>query len=152
GQGLQLHDLSTGQPVSPVLAGEDQPPGLRQWPYQASCAGFSTDGRLFFVVRPDQGPQRRQFRARVYDVATGAAVGQPVLADYAGLAGAAVSTDGSRFLLVGGAGDHAPGEINMVVRLWDTRTGQPIATLSDLGKDHLGAIEAAFSPDGRLVV
>ena len=59
------------------------------------------------------------------------------------------------FLMVAGLGRHAaPGEfsVNMAVRLWDTQTGQLVATLSEFDKDRLGPIEAAFSPDGRLVV
>jgi WD40 repeat protein/tetratricopeptide (TPR) repeat protein len=157
GAGLQVHDLATGRPVSPVFAGDNAlPPGFRRWPYEASCMGFGSDGRLLFVVRPDKGPQRRHFQVQVYEVATGAAVGQPLLvADSVGLSGAAVSPDGSRFLLVAGLGRHAaPGEFsaNMAVRLWDTQTGQLIATLSEFDKDRLGPLEAAFSPDGRLVV
>jgi WD40 repeat protein len=105
---------------------------------------FSADGNLLAAVFGDRnfdfGRDKNPVVA-VYEVATGALLGQFKLAE--GTAhSAALSPDG-RLLAAGSDG----GKKN-AVRVWDVYTGQ---VLADLEGHSAGVLSVAFSPDGKLL-
>jgi WD40 repeat protein len=118
-------------------------------PFQAKvragmALGFSPDSRLLAVGEGTIRDPVAASRLRVWDLTTGR-----VTATLPGLAGfvstATYSPDGR--LLAATSGDldeRIPGRI----QLWDTTTGKPHPPLPDL----YGRIDAAFSPDGRVLV
>jgi WD40 repeat protein/tetratricopeptide (TPR) repeat protein len=153
-QGLQIHDPATGRPVSPPFAVEVPPLNPGRGPNRSAGLTFSADGRMLLVLHQgrgfDDGPRRLD--ARVYDAATGAPVGQPVVTDFGALSDAAVSPDGRQLVLARDSRTDPPEKSSLMVQLWDTDTGQVKAMLSDLAKDKSSLIDVEFSPDGRLVV
>lgn len=133
----ELRDFTRVTPLAPplrvgVLPRTKPTVGLQ-------TAVLSADGKKVVTCSSDG-------LARVWDAATGAAVGPPLA--HEGIAGAlsppAITTDGTRMLTLRRAGGDYAGIV------WDTAKGQE---LSRLGKHPHGnsVVSAAISPDGKRV-
>jgi WD40 repeat protein len=97
-------------------------------------AAFSPDGKR--IVTATTG-----WTARIWDVATGQPIGQPLRGHNADVWTAAFSPDGKRVVTASNDG---------TARLWDATTGRPIGQPLT---GHEKAVErAAFSPDGHRIV
>jgi len=102
------------------------------YPTPATSVVFSPDGSLLTATQ--SGLVQR------WNVATGVAIGQPVLASSSGISSLSLTPEGSQFATSGGDGS---------VKLWSTSTLQQFG--SDFPKGPGGGT-AAFSPDGKTLV
>lgn len=93
-------------------------------------AAFSPDGRWVLTASQDG-------TARVWDTASGKALGTQPLKHDAAVNCAIFSPDGKRVLT--GSDDHT-------ARVWDTYTGQPLSDPLNLGRP---VIHVAYAPDGQ---
>ncbi len=120
------------QPVTPryktVITGDRGRP-IPSWVREYLAASFSPDGRLVIVGCADA-------TARIFDVATGREVVQPLRHDN-WVRAVAFGPDNRRVV----TGSH-----DMTARLWDATTGEPLTP----PLRHSGEVIAvAISPDGR---
>jgi WD40 repeat protein len=107
--------------------------GAEQWSPVTSVA-FSPDGHRIVAGSFDNS-------VRVWDAATGQAVGQPFTGHTASVMGVAFSPDGHRIASV---------SADNTVRVWDAATGQLVG---EPLTGHTGAVQdVAFSPDGTRIV
>jgi DNA-binding beta-propeller fold protein YncE len=97
---------------------------------------FGPDGPRVVLRFNDEG--QKQYFARVYDLASGAAVSPPLPHDGT-VRDAALSPDGKRVVTL----------LDKTVRVWDAATGE---ALTPPLKHEYSVRHAAFSPDGKKVV
>lgn len=117
--------------------GESLPPvDAEQWIWRTAC---SANGQRFMTGSVTWNSTRHQNAARVWDIASGAAIGQP-LEHREPVWGVALSADGH--LAVTGSEDHD-------AALWNVDTGELIGSRCR----HPARVKAvAISPDGRHVL
>ena len=96
-------------------------------------AAFSPDGKRIITASQDR-------TARIWDAATGKAIGEPLIGHSGTVRSAAFSPDGHRVVT---ASD------DKTARIWDAATGE---LLSELIGHHDIVMSAAYSPDGRRIV
>ncbi|MDS4014332.1 MAG: hypothetical protein RKP46_08240, partial [Candidatus Accumulibacter sp.] len=111
--------------------------GLRLLLEQSSVVtsvAFSPDGRRIVSGSDDN-------TLRLWDAATGAAIGEPLRGHTERVASVAFSPDGRR--IVSGSGDKT-------LRLWDAATGAAIGEPLQGHTEWVSSV--AFSPDGRRIV
>src|SRR5207248_1097176 len=126
-------DAATGRPLSPLLRTRDTILVARLSPDGRRVAtGSGVNGGGDFVDLKGRG------EARVWDVATGRAIGLP-MRHRSAVADLAFSPDGQR---VRTASDDG------TARVWDATTGEPLTPVIRQDGELLAA---SFSPDGRLV-
>ncbi|MEI2740158.1 MAG: WD40 repeat domain-containing protein [Chitinophagaceae bacterium] len=102
--------------------------------FWVTSVAFSPDGRRIVSGSVDH-------TLRLWDAATGAAIGEPLKGHSGSVRSVAFSPDGRR--IVSGSYDNT-------LRLWDAATG---AAIGEPLKGHTGWVTSvAFSPDGRRIV
>jgi WD40 repeat protein len=95
---------------------------------------FTPDGKRIVTAS-------RDYTARIWDVATGQAIGEPLRGHQGNVWGAAFSPDGKCIVTA---------SADTTARIWDAATGKPIG---EPLRGHEGAVlSAAFSPDGKRIL
>jgi WD40 repeat protein len=139
---VRVWDAATGQPLTPPLPHRPSADSLRDLAHGWEPA-FSPDGRRLLTAADIE-------TARVWDAATGRAVGPPLgykqnlklaqFFDTSPLSFATFSPDGQSVLTVTA--------VYSETQLWDASTGRPLNPLQVLGLGH-ELTYVGFSPDGR---
>jgi serine/threonine protein kinase/WD40 repeat protein/tetratricopeptide (TPR) repeat protein len=149
--GVQIVDPSTGQAVSPAL-GRTLAVGDTFFRTFDDSFVLLGDNRLLFYLRlVERHRGSSHYQAEVLEFSSGRRVSKPVVIDATNLAGGAVSPDGRRFVLACASKTPQHEAYSITTQLWDTDTGQAVATLSDYDKDRHIFVAVAFSPDSRLL-
>ena len=117
-RGVQVVDTRTGMPTGEPFAAD------------GSVAASSQDGRYLAISNQNN-------TIRVWDAATGQAIGPPIAGSNTPFLSVVVSPDGNR--VAASFGEDA--------RLWDTQTGRQIGP--PLGEPDAPVLALAFSPDGH---
>jgi len=142
---IRLWDVATGQPIGQPLDGGAY--------YAVYSVAFSPDGKILASGScgeyDEESGECALGEIRLWDVATGQLIGQPLIAHTVAAYSVAFSPDGkilaSGSCSKGGERSCTFGE----VRLWDVATGQPIG---EPLTNHAGTVNSvAFSPDGRIL-
>jgi WD40 repeat protein/serine/threonine protein kinase/tetratricopeptide (TPR) repeat protein len=124
----QLWDVATGRPIGATV-------NVREGRYRGTIrtVAFSPDGKSILTGGDS-------FATRLWDAATGEALGPPLLGNSGTVMIVAFSPDGKTFLTFSG-GRH--------VNLWDAASGRLLGSLLP----STGRISAvAFSPDGKAIL
>lgn len=121
---VQVLDVGTGRPVGAPV---------ENW--EVRIVAFSPDGTRIVSGGDDQ-------TVRLWDVATGRQIGDPMTGHSSDVKGVAFSPDGTR--IASGSRDG--------VRLWDATTARQVGGLMAIGGTESRGVESVvFSPDGRRI-
>ncbi len=139
----RLWAVTTGQPVGEPMR-HDEP---------VNTARFSFDGTRIVTAGGTRGvaadSETDSGAARLWDVATGRSIGQPMRHQGA-VFGANISPDGTRIVVASGMTQYTKqSKQSGDARMWDVATSAPVGEPMRL-EEHVGS--ALFSPDGRRVV